>query len=193
MSLAKIADTPEWGKINKRVSARVADLQGSPVPETMKKLQAAQLTIQQRKTEIESMLLAMTTEKNNSAWQSALEGNDAALESRDRLRAEYAELEQRERFTQSAIEEGKLALDAMRGKVHLAICNDVRPDYLKAVVPKARAAARQMLEAIELEQRFVSELLRHDIRIDHLGRISFPTFLSCETLEAFLHETEDLV
>ena len=186
MSLLKIGDDPEWAKINKRVSERVANLQASPVPETMTKLQTSRVAIQQRKAEIEAM-----TAKKASAWQSALAGNgDTALEGRDQLRAEYAELEQRERFVESAIEEGRLAEDAITGKESLQTCNEVKPDYLKLVVPKARAAARQMLEAMEVEQRFVDLLLKYDVRVGYLGRIFFP--MSRETLEVFLRETAQL-
>ena len=55
-----------------------------------------------------------------------------------------------------------------------------------------RTAARAMLEAMDLEQRFVDELLRHDIGIGHLGRVFFPRRLDRDLLEGFLSETTEL-
>lgn len=168
----KIGDNVEWQKINA----------------TMAKVQTAQVAINERKGEIESKLSAGAT-RNTSAWTSALAGGDEVLvESRDKLRKEYQSLEEKERVNLSAIEEGRLALDAITGKVSLQICNEFRPQYRKTVVPKARAAARAMLEVIATESGLVEQLLRDDVRVDHLGRISFPPFLSRESLEAFLRE-----
>jgi hypothetical protein len=192
MSLLKIGDDLQLQKISEKVSQRMATLQTSAVPETMTKLQTSRVSIQARKSQIEATLSAMTATKA-SAWQSALAGDgDTALEGRDQLRAEYAELEARERFVESAIEEGRLEIDRIGGKVSLEICNEVKPDYLKVVVPKARAAARQMLEAMEVERRFINLLLENDVRIGHLQRITFPMSLSRETLEAFMRETAEL-
>jgi hypothetical protein len=193
MSLSKISDEPHWQRITERVSERVMSLQSSPVSETMARLQTSQAAIQRRKGEIEAALAAMTstaTEKKTN-WQAALEGNDSgALLERDQLRKEYRSLEETERFNEAAIEEGRLEQDRNHGKVSLDTCIEIKPDYLRAVVPKARAAARQLVEVMMTEQRIVDELLRNGIRVDHLGRVSFP--VSRHTLEAFLHETAEL-
>lgn len=158
----------------------------------MVNLQTSLAAIRQRKPEIEAALAAMTATKA-SAWKSALAGDgDTALEGRDRLRVEYAKLEQRERFVESAIDEGRLEIDRIDGKASLETCNELEPDYLKLVVPKARAAARAMIEAMEVEQRFVDLLLKYDVRVGYLGRIFFPTILSRESLEVFLRETAEL-
>jgi len=47
-----------------------------------------------------------------------------------------------------------------------------------------------MLEAMEIEARFINLLTDHDVRVDHLGRVFFP--ISRERLEAFLRETADV-
>jgi hypothetical protein len=156
----------------------------------MANLQTSLPSIQTRKRQIEATLLEPAKEPT-SAWRSVLAGHgDTALEARDQLRAEYGELEKRERFVESAIEEGRLEQDVTHGKESLDTCNELRPDYLKLVVPKAREAARQMLEAMEIEQRFVDLLLKYDVRIGHLGRVYFP--ISRERLEVFLRETAEL-
>jgi len=191
MNLLKISDDPAWVRINKRVTERVANLQSSPVPQTMTSLQTSLVSIRERKSQVEAELAALSAKEPASAWRSALAGRgDTALEARDQLRAEYAELEQRERFAESAIKEGRLELDHAHGKDSRDACDELKPDYLKLVVPKARAAARQMLEAMEIEQRFVDVLLDHGVRIDHLGRVFFP--MSRERLEKFLREIEEL-
>jgi len=190
MSLLRIGDDPIWEKINKKVAGRVANLQSSPEPQTMTSLKTSLVSSRARKSQIEVELSAMSAKEGKSAWQSALAGEDTALENRDQLRAEYAELERRERFVESAIDQGRLELDYSHGKASRDVCIEVRPDYLKLVVPKARAAARQMLEAMEVEQRFINLLTDHDVRIDHLGRVFFP--ISRERLEAFLRETADV-
>ena len=192
MSLLKLGDDPEWAKINKRVSERVVNMQSSPTSQTMTNLQISRVAIQQRKAEIETALSTMTATKA-SAWQSALAGvGDIALEGRDQLRAEYAELEQRERFVESAIEEGRLAEDAIKGKADMQVCLEITPALQKAVIPEARAGARQILKAMETQERIVNLLLENDVRADHLGRVNFPMILSRETLEAFLRETAEL-
>jgi hypothetical protein len=192
MVLSKIGDQPDWRDIIDRISQGSARMQ-TPATETMTRLQLEQKTIRARKDEIETTLSQMSVTKNNSAWQAALEGGDShQLESRYKLREEYQALEQKERFNESAIDEGRRAVDTMDGQVSLQICHDLKPDYVKAVAPKAQAAARQMLEAMEIERRFVEELLRHNIRIGHLGRISFPFGLSRDGLELFLRELSEL-
>ena len=193
MSLVKISDDPEWQKITDKISGRMATLQASPVLGTMARLETSQVSTTQRMTEIEATLQAIAAKKTDSAWQAALEGDDDAVEGRERLRQEYQLLEQRVRFNEAALEEGRLEMDLINGKVCMEICHELKPDYIRTVVSKGRAAARALLEFLETDQRFIDQLLRCNVRIDHLGRVFFPRFLSRETLEAFLRETAELV
>jgi len=190
MNLLKIGDDPLWEKIIKKIAGRMADLASSPEPQMMTNLKTSLVSDRARKSQIEVELSAMNAKEGKSAWAAAKAGDGNALEARDRLRTEYGEIEKRERFAESAIEEGRLELDWTHGKVSLDVCNEIRPDYLKSFVPKARAAARQMLEAMEVEQRFINLLTDHDVRTDHLQRVYFP--LSRERLELFLRETAEL-
>jgi hypothetical protein len=181
MNLTKLADTPEWKKINKKM----AELQKTPEIEAMNRLQTSQADIRERKAQIETQLSELVAKKSGSAWETALRGDTDGLTSGDTLRKEYAELEQRERFNEQAISEGRNAQDFAYGKTCMEICHETQPEYDREVAPKAEAAERAVHELMETDQRFVEPLLKAGVRIDHLRRITFPQFVSRESLEAF--------
>jgi hypothetical protein len=177
MDIEPITDNPQYKKIS----------------DTMTRLQTTQVAITERKAAIESILAAPIRENPGSAWQVALNGaDDGALVERDRLRQEYEELERKERFNTLAIEEGRQALDGINGRLSMEACHAARPDYLKTVLPKAKAFITAAVVFLDAEEKFVAELSGEDIRIDHLGRVRLPLYLSRESLEAFRKEIEEL-
>jgi hypothetical protein len=184
MSLLKIGDDLLWQKITDAKTKQ----RTSHTSETMDALRKSQVTIQERKAEIEAALAALASKKTPSAWQAALlHGDDVG--SQDQLLKEYRPLEERERFNAAAIQEGVQALDAIKGKEDMEICLEITPALQKAVIPEARAGARQLIKAMETQERIVNLLLENDVRADHLGRVSFP--MSRERLETFLREIEE--
>jgi len=188
MSLVKISDDPRW----KKISEKMARLDNSPVIVTMAKLEEDQAAIVARKLQIETQLSALVAKKSGSAWEAALHGDRDGLTAADQLRNEYRELEQRERFNAQAISEGRNSQDFAFGKECMEICHETQPDYNGAVLPKARAAARAVLELMETEKRLIEPLLNAGVRIDHLRRIIFPRIVSVESLEMFLRELDEL-
>lgn len=70
------------------------------------------------------------------------------------------------------------------------VCDGLQDDY-QQVVRKMRDASRAMLQAIEIEQRFIDELQRNDVEAGYLGRVFFPRVLSREALEAFIKSTDE--
>jgi hypothetical protein len=91
---------------------------------------------------------------------------------------------------QRAIAAQRQKLRNLRSFCSKQICDDLQADY-GAIVAKLRDSARAMLQAIEVEERFVSELERHGVEVSYIGRVFLPQVLSKNSLEAFVKSTED--
>ena len=105
----------------------------------------------------------------------------------------YHEIEQIDktiRIHEEAVNLQNHRLNGLQRSCSKQICDEIQPDYRQAV-RKMRDAARAMISAIELEQKFCDELQRHDIDISYIGRVFFPRVLNKDALQAFIQSTEE--
>src|SRR5882724_1495803 len=99
------------------------DPQCKLMADTMTRLHARLATIKERIREIEPILASPKTEHAGNAWQTAMKGEDqVAADPRQELLEELDELRRSEQFVESAIEEGRLELDGVMGRVSAQIC-----------------------------------------------------------------------
>src|SRR4029077_12479661 len=103
--------------------------------DTMQRLELRLMTIKGRICEIEPILASPKTEHAGDAWRIAMRGDDQlAIDPRQELREELEQLRQSEQFVESAIEEGRLAMDGVIGRVSAQICERERPLFVEDIV-----------------------------------------------------------
>jgi hypothetical protein len=114
---------------------------------------------------------------------------DGRYESRDFSR-EIEQLDADLDVYQRAVATQRQKLRNLRSFCSKQICDDLQADY-GAIVVKLRDSARALLQAIELDEKFISEIERHGVEVSYISRVFLPQVLNKNSLEAFVKSIED--
>src|SRR5687767_10417765 len=120
MKEIRLGDNPEFVRCN----------------DTVQQCQAELLKVIDRSAQVELELLNIkqTVTTDDNQWNQFKNGGSTETNSRGRvdgLRAEQGDLQQRQGFLTEALEQGRVELDKIRGKLSLQICQGYRSQFVE--------------------------------------------------------------
>lgn len=114
---------------------------------------------------------------------------DGSYQSRD-FNQEIEQIDNLIEIHERAVNSQNQRLTNLKAFCSKEVCDELQADY-GAIIQKMRESVGAIIAAIELEQKFVDELQRHEIDVSYLGRVFLPRVLDKSTLEAFVKSIEN--
>jgi hypothetical protein len=158
------------------------DPQCKVMVDTMQRLELQLVSIKQRICEIEPVLASPKPEHTGNAWQAAMLGQDQeAVGPQQELLEELEHLRQQEQFVASAIDEGRVEVDGILGRVSAQICESHRPLFVEDII--------MLLNALEQARTINDRLIARRAALEDAGirsdSIPFCYFAGVSQIELF--------